>query len=122
MLVLDTNVLIAYLSPEAEVAKQLHTALENKVDIILPTIAIAEVLGYPHISDSVCLQTELLISTLSVQSLDLKIAELAAELRRNSGLKLIDCVIAATALSLEGTLVTRDREFKKIKELEVIEW
>jgi len=46
------------------------------------------------------------------------ISELTIKLRRRYSLKLPDAIIAATALSLEIPLLTADKDFAKIKEID----
>lgn len=58
-----------------------------------------------------------------IVNLDFWIAELAAEVRRKHKVKLIDAIIAATALSTNSMLVTKNtRDFQKITELKLFEF
>lgn len=41
-------------------------------------------------------------------------------IRRNYGLKLPDCIVAATAIYLDLPLITSDKDFKKLKELNLM--
>lgn len=53
--------------------------------------------------------------------LDSKLAVKAGEIRRKYGLRIDDAVIAATALSFNLTLITRNlKHFKKVKNLKLL--
>ncbi|MBK6368591.1 MAG: PIN domain-containing protein [Flavobacteriales bacterium] len=51
-----------------------------------------------------------------------RIKELTIELRRRLGLKVPDCLIAATALYLDLPLITSDRGFDRLKDELLIYW
>ncbi len=120
MFTLDTNILIYYSAGDEKVAAFLH---RNREQIFyLPTIAAAEFLSHPRLdAETTALFKIFLTQTIPI-GLDLGLAERAAQIRRLYGLKLADAVIAATAALTKSSLVTRNvRDFRKIKELPLIE-
>lgn len=122
MLVLDTNIVIAYFAEEKTVVDALEKALAEEESIILPTIVKAETLSYPAIDTITLARMSEWFESVELAILDGQIAEQAAEIRRSTGLKLIDSIVAATALSLNANLITRDQDFKRALQLKIITW
>jgi predicted nucleic acid-binding protein len=116
MFVFDTNTLIYYAAGEERVVSFLN---EHQRSIFyIPSIVAAEFLSYPLITESsVNVFREFVYQTTMI-NLDFSLAEYAAALRRIYGVKLMDAIVAATALAANATLITRNiRDFKKIPEL-----
>jgi predicted nucleic acid-binding protein len=61
-----------------------------------------------------------LLDDLEIISLDYQIKELAIKLKRNYKIKLPDAIIAATAIKKNLSLLTADKDFVKIDELELV--
>ena len=122
MIVLDTNIVIAFFGEEEKVVKALEKALEDGETILLPTIVKAETLGYQGINDDTMARMLQWFKDVILIQLDSELAERAAFLRRERRLKIIDCVIAATALAHNAKLATRDEEFERIAELNLLKW
>lgn len=122
MIVLDTNIVIAFFGEEEKVVKAVEKALEDGETILLPTIVKAETLGYQGINDDTMARMLQWFKDAILIQLDSELAERAAMLRRDKKLKLIDCIIAATALAHRAKLATRDEEFGRIAELTVLKW
>ena len=122
MIVIDTNIAIAYLGGDEELAATFNKAVGQGGEIVVPTIVIAEILAYPHLDATTIKQTREWLETLVVLPLDIEIAERAAELRRATKMKLIDCVVGATAMLHQASLATRDKEFSKMPRLTILAW
>ena len=122
MLVLDTNIVIAYFAEEEKVVHALEDALESGEELIVPTIVKAETLSYSDIDPVVLERIRAWFKETRLVTLDSMIAERTADIRRATKLKLIDSIIAATALSMQAKLVTRDTDFTRVVELEIMEW
>ncbi len=116
MFTLDTNAVIYYAAGDKNISALL---LKHKEAIFyLPSIVVAEFLSYPLIDEHSATLFRLFTQQTIVVNLDLQISELAAELRRAYNLKLADAIIAATAVSTNSTLLTRNiRDFKKVPRL-----
>lgn len=119
MFTLDTNTIIYYAAGDAKIVSFLR---ENRNKIFyLPSIVAVEFLSHPLIDRQTITKFRLFISQTTSISLDIVLAELAAEIRRIYQVKLADAVIAATAIFTRSSLLTRNvRDFRKIKELKII--
>lgn len=116
MFTLDTNILIYYAAGDKKIASFLSL---HKNDIFyLPSIVAAEFLSYELIDARTITLFRLFAQQTTIINLDFSIAELSAEIRRNYHLRLADAVIAATALSTQSSLITRNiSDFKKVPRL-----
>lgn len=114
-LMLDTNVIIYSLGNKPGVAE----LIANKEHYISDITEI-ELLGFHGLGK----QDEKIIrdylSQTVITGLSAAIKDSAIALKRKYKLKTIDAIIAATALYFDLPLVTADKVFKKITELEVI--
>ena len=122
MLVLDTNIVIAYFAEEEPVVQALEEILEQGEKVVVPTIVKAETLSYANLGPSILERMQAWFLNTEQLVLDSRIADKAADIRREYRLKLIDAVIAATALSVQAKLVTRDADFMRVSDLETVKW
>ena len=104
--VVDTNIILYILSGEKIISRylfqqKLYTSIVTEI----------ELLSFPGLTSKEEEQIKLF--------LDESIKEQAILLRRTYSLKLPDSIIAATAVSLDLPLVKSDKQFKKIKELQI---
>ena len=119
MFALDTNTLIYYAAGQSA-TEAFFEEHQNSI-FYLPSIVVAEFLSYPLITDSSATAFKRFARQTIVVNLDFAIAELAANLRRRYKVKLMDAVVAATALTAQATLVTNNtRDFKKISGLNLL--
>jgi tRNA(fMet)-specific endonuclease VapC len=128
----DTSVLIAAQRADLDLRKVL--AKDGDDAVAIATISASELLHGPHrLSNAVARarverQIENLIAALSIVDFDLEIARLHARLgadlaAKGTAVGAHDLIIAATALSLDYRLATRDRRsFPKIPGLDVVYW
>jgi len=120
-MVLDTNILIAYLNGEPAVIDTLCRWRREGRALLISSISFAEVLALPALAPSdLRVVTRFLRTFLSVP-FDDHLAETAATLGRLHGLKLPDAAIAATAAVHALPLVSRDRVFRRVVQIELIE-
>lgn len=110
-IVLDTDILIDHVHGKARWIDDLLT--ENRAELIVPTIVIAEYHTAQELETISGLETSRkYLATYSIQDLTQPIAEtLGTLLRRKSypsGAGIADLIIAATALSLHAPLATRN--------------
>lgn len=119
MFTLDTNIVIYYAAGDTKVVSFME---ENRNEIFyLPSIVIVEFLSHPLIDGETINKFRLFVYQTNVINLDIRIAELSAELRRWYKLKLADAVVAATAIITNSSLVTRNvYDFRKVKELKLL--
>lgn len=119
MLTLDANILIYYAAEDKKIVDFLNSRRYEMVYV--PSIVAAEFLSYPFITSREIILFRSFISQIIMVNLDFPIAEAAAGLRRKYKIGLADSVIAASALLTHSSLVTRNvKDFKKVKELEII--
>jgi len=121
-MVLDSNIIIAYLAGEEKVVTQLSKWKEDRQLMLLSAVVEAEVLGYSEYSDR---ERQLVARFLADEFVpmvcDRIIARRAATLRGTVRIKLPDAIIAATALVVGTPLVTRNiKDFKNVPDLQII--
>ncbi len=99
----DSNILI-YLSKE-----EIPFAFINQFDaIFVSVITYMEILGYPfeHSNEENFIKE--LLAVFQTLYLDQHIADITIEIRKKKRIKLLDAIIAATAISANLHLVTRN--------------
>lgn len=111
--VLDTNIVLSLLG--GELAEPLPVSL-----YFVSIITEIELLSYPSLSSSEESAIRAFLRDIHVVDMDTDIKEHAIRLRRYHGMKLPDAIIAATALSLDGALLTNDQKRQVIKEEKTI--
>jgi tRNA(fMet)-specific endonuclease VapC len=129
MYVLDTNTLIYFFKGMGNVAEQL--LIVPPKEIAIPTIVLFELeVGIAKSTSPKKRKVQLqnLTDIVTILPFGLEEARIAASIRaqlERSGLIIgpYDMLIAATALSQNGTLVTHNTaEFKRVKNLELVDW
>ena len=117
----DSNILIRYLNGEEDIVEQLTAWRQEGRTFIISSITAAEVLSLKTLSDKDVEYVKEFLRTFVSIPFDDSIADIAARCRRAYGLGLPDAAIAATAMLLKLPLVTQDQQFRKIREVVVIE-
>jgi predicted nucleic acid-binding protein len=114
-IVLDSNAVIELLNDEAN-----SLALEEQFPdaaVCISVITQIEVLGFPNITPGEEKQIVDFLSDITVVNIDNAIIAGAVAIRRNKNkkIKLPDAIVAATALALGATLITRDDDLLKLQ-------
>lgn len=109
---LDTNIILYILSGNKTLADYLH--LKNLYTSIISEI---ELLSYKDLTSAEEKSIKGFLSQFRVIYIDDTIKNEAIFLRKQYGLKIPDCIIAATAISLNLPLLTADKQFKKVNNL-----
>jgi len=121
-MVLDSNIVIDYLDGDTTVVSLVDSLRERGIPFVISSITKCEVLSARFLSSSELTKIKRFLNeNVAVFAFDSDLAEDAAELRRECLLKTPDAAIAATALTLKVPLLTRDKHFRKIPELTVVE-
>jgi len=120
-MVLDTNILIAYLNGEEQVVATLQGWRLEQRALVISVVTFAELLALPALTQAEINAIKRFLKTLLCIPLDERLAEEAARLARNRRLRIPDAVIAATALACDMPLVSRDRAFRKVEELRLVQ-
>jgi predicted nucleic acid-binding protein len=118
--ILDTNLLIYYLQGISEVEYIFDKIETEQILGKISIISKIELLGFSSLSRNEDVSARKLISNLEIVGVDDFIAEEAVRLRKQYKIKTPDAIIASTALFYNAPLVTADANFKKIKNLEII--
>lgn len=114
-LMLDTNVIIYSLGGNIAITK-----LINNKEHFISEITEIELLGFHRLNKE---DEKVLTSYLNntfVIGLNSSIKTSAIQLKKKYKLKTVDAIIAASAIHFDLPLVTADKEFQKIDELEII--
>ena len=129
--VLDTNIFLIVKNkeePHYEFSKQVLDAVDNgRMQAIISVVSVAELcVGYYLAGDEKGKQELIahLVSSkaFSVVEIDLGLADVAAKIRAETGLRLPDAIIVASGLAKGAAyIVTHDEEFEKANRyLEVV--
>ena len=111
----DTNILIYFLQGDKDVI-----AMISDKEIVISFITELELLSLPKISDKSKKLIKELLKICLIIDINAEIKDLAIEFRKKSKIKLPDAIIAATAYFHQLPLLTADKQFKSIEELEVL--
>lgn len=107
----DTNIILYIFSGNKVLANHLH--LKNFYASVISEI---ELLSYKTITGKEEKAIRSFLSEFGIITIDETIKE-AIMLRKDYGLKLPDCIMAATAISLELIFVTAGKQFRQINRL-----
>jgi predicted nucleic acid-binding protein len=118
---IDSNILIGYLNDDRALRSFMNVWKATGQPFFLSTVSIAEVLSFTTLSEDDIERTEAFLARhfLSIDVTSV-VAREAGRIRRQYGLKLPDAIIAATALVTNTPLASRDEDFRRISELELI--
>ncbi|MDP3771794.1 MAG: type II toxin-antitoxin system VapC family toxin [bacterium] len=120
-MLVDTNIIIACLNAEPKAVYALSEWKQMGRALLISSLTIAETLAFPGLTEEDSAKAKAFLANFISIPFDDAIAEIAARLRRNYALAIPDAGIAATAMIRNVSLVTRDRQFQKIKEITIIE-
>ena len=114
-LFVDTNILLYFLKGNEEVVE-----LISDKDLTISFITELELLSFPKLTTETENQIKELLRNCTIAELKQDIKELTIEVRRKHRLKLPDAIIAASAYSYKLPLITADKEFQKLQEMNII--
>ena len=115
----DTNTIIYYSNDDTIVVSRVRELLPLGI-IYISAMTELELFSFSRISDDEERRIKEFLDGVAIVPLDSNLARFAGELRRTYRLKLADSAIAATALRMNSTLVTRNvRDFKRVPSLMV---
>lgn len=116
-LLADTSALIHLLDGNTDAAKILQGS-----EVFLSFITEIELLSSKRSSAELLSWKRALLSDCTIIDVNARIKELVIDLRQRHGLKLPDCIIAATAIHLDLALVTSDNHFARLKDEVALYW
>lgn len=126
-IVVDTNILIDYAHGYADWLEGILTARQNIIELILPTIVIAEYYASQMLeSEQEVAVTEKMFSLFLKQDLTEETAKVLGQILRHksypAGASLADLIIAATAVCLNAELATNNKtHFEAIPHLRLFD-
>lgn len=109
---LDTNIILYILSGNKVLANHLHQKL-----LYASFVSEIELFGFKSLTSKEERTIRDFLAQFRIVNIDEAIKTEAIALRKQFGLKLPDCIIAATAISLQLTLVTADKQFRQVSQL-----
>lgn len=114
-LFVDTNILLYFLKGEQEVINMIYDK-----DLVISFVTELEALSFPDLTADSEQTIKELLGSCSIVNLSQTIKELTIQFKRKSKLKLPDAIIAATAYHSKLPLLTADKQFRKIGELDIV--
>ena len=114
-LLLDTNTVLYVLAGDLTLAK----FLQNK-SLYLSIISELELLSFKKLSKIEVSNIKAFLDEMMIINITDEIKKETIALRKNSNLKLPDCIIAATAITLNIPLISSDKQLKSINELDLV--
>lgn len=112
---IDTNIAIYLLDGDRYLAEIL-----NGKRLYVSFITQLELLGFPDITNEQERQIETMLDYCVIVDINSRIKSEAIKLRRKYSIKFPDCIVAATSMYLDLPLMTSDKGFSKIDELDLI--
>jgi len=109
---LDTNILLY------SIGKKIPVDALPEGEFSVSFVPELEVLSYPSITPQEEQQLKRFLHDIPVIDITAEIKERTIDLRKRYNLRLPDAIIAATALQLNATLVTNDKGFSLIQEIQ----
>jgi|SRR3989338_2479725 len=119
MIILDTNAVIYYLQNDKK-AVQTIDKIRKKENLGISTITEIEIFSFPNLTEIQQLSITKWLEEITIFPVDSFLSRQAARLRRIYKIKTPDAIIASTAIFYNAKLITRDKDFKKIKELDIL--
>ena len=114
-ILLDTNTVLYFLSGDQTVADFIQ---EKKLFISI--ITELELLSYKNLTTKEIKVITTFLKEIHIENISQKIKEESIKIRRSSTLKLPDCIIAATSISLQIPIFSADKDLKNIEGLDFI--
>ena len=112
-ILLDTNTVLYFLSGDQTVADFIQ---EKKLFISI--ITELELLSYKNLTTKEIKVIRTFLKEIQIENISQKIKEESIKIRRSSNLKLPDCIIAATSISLQIPIFSADKDLKNIEGLD----
>ena len=113
-IVLDTKIVLYLLNGDDELASIL-----NKMQLYVSVITEIELLGYHEISLEDKTKIKYFLSECTIVALSEEIKNLCISIKQSSKVKTPDAIVAATSICNQIPLITADRGFEKIQDLDL---
>lgn len=113
-IVLDTNIVLYLLNGDDELASIL-----NQMQLYVSVITEIELLGYKEISNEDKVKIKYFLSECIIVPLNEEIKNLCITIKQTSKVKTPDAIVAATSIYNQIPLITSDKGFEKIQDLDL---
>jgi predicted nucleic acid-binding protein len=113
-IVLDTNIVLYLLNGDDELASIL-----NQMQLYVSVITEIELLGYQEISNDDKVKIKYFLSECIIVPLNDEIKNLCINIKQTSKVKTPDAIVAATSIYNQIPLITSDKGFEKIQDLDL---
>jgi len=113
-IVLDTNIVLYLLNGDDELASIL-----NQMQLYVSVITEIELLGYKEISNEDKVKIKYFLSECIIVPLYDEIKNLCITIKQTSKVKTPDAIVAATSIYNQIPLITSDKGFEKIQDLDL---
>lgn len=114
LVLIDTNIVLYTLKGNPVIEPYLE------LDFAISEISIIELLGVKNIDEPSLKIRKKFVDSIYNYPFNTEIKELTILLKQSYTLKIPDAIIAATAMHYKQTLLTADKDFKKIREINSI--
>ena len=112
--IIDTNIILYILGGNKKLAEML-----NNKKIHISFITELELLGYKKITEKDKIIIKDFLSNCNIIDINSQIKEYTLQIKQKQLVRLPDAIIGATALFLNIPLLTSDKGFEKIKEIDL---
>lgn len=120
MYLVDTNVIIYYLQDDFAAVSFFNRVAESAVPVYVAGVSETELFSFASLTKSDVEAIEAVVAFCTTVHTNPHITRLAGEIRRIHKVKTLDALIAATALFVGATLITRNvKDFKHIPGLTI---
>ena len=114
-ILVDTNIILYLLSGD----KTIVPLLENK-KLFVSFITELELLSFKRLTKTELKIIKSFLAECTIFDINSKIKELTVEIRKKYRLKLPDCIIAATSIYLDISLISADSDFNQVEDADLI--
>ena len=112
---LDTNAILYILNGDITLTEFLF-----EKELYISVITEMELLSFKDITHAERLAIDRFLNDLVILNIDQRTKLNAISVKKASNMKLPDSIIAGTAIALKLPLVTSDRQFKTVKDLDLV--
>ncbi len=115
-LLMDSNVIMYLINGDADIAE-----IINGKQVYLSFISQLELLGYNGITDEERDRIKAFFNDPNIHIVDINasIKEIVIDVRQKNRVKLPDAIVMGTAMFLDVPLLTADKDFAKIQDLQL---
>ena len=114
-LLLDTNAVLYVLGGDETLASFL-----NGKELYLSIISELELLSYKKITQKEIKAITAFLSELKIENISEEVKKNTIEIRKSTNLKLPDCIIAATSITLNIPLISSDKQLSSVPGLDIV--